>query len=343
MKNIYFLLLCLLLTSCMPGKHIDKNKSDSYFINIFGNIYYSPAGNWLEIGMTECDADINSFKIITNEIAKDKNFVFYKGIKQVHIDCSSFYMDNGIPKDENYAYFIEFDSLAPIKNVDSKTFKYIIIDPLNRSISQDKNNYYFNFKKINVDYSTFKILNNNFSMDKDSLYVDLNGWKFISLKAISNPINIINNEYIRDNNNIYFVANLPKIHVQTQNFKSIKSIRIVSDNIICVDNKVLVSGCFFKSDSVDAYSFEIFNEKNYWCFSKDKNRVYYDQIEIKGANPMTFKAINSFFSKDDQHVYYQTKLLEGVDSKSFKETSELSNIYSDNKGNKFNLDGEKLK
>lgn len=58
-------------------------------------------------------------------------------------------------KDKEYAYTEDFQKLVPIVGVDAKTFEYLNFDTLNHSWSKDKNHYYIDYKKINVDYSTF--------------------------------------------------------------------------------------------------------------------------------------------------------------------------------------------
>ncbi len=342
MKNVLYILLTLLLVSCSPGELIDKKKSDSYFITSAGTINYSPQGNWFEIGIEKCDADKKSFKILSNSIAKDKNHIFYCGIKQEHVDFQTFYIEKEIPKDKKYAYTEDFQKLVPIVGVDAKTFEYLNFDTLNHSWSKDKNHYYIDYKKINVDYSTFTFLNRRFSKDKDSLYADLNSWKFITVKENTNDISVINCEYIKDKSTLYYISTLSKVELLTNHFETFKTIRIVDNDVVCINDKVIVRGVQFKTKTVDANSFKLFRPNQIDYYSKDKNHVYYEQNVIEQANPKTYLPLEFGYGKDDKHVYHETKLLKGVDAKSFKETSENSTIYGDKFGNNFDWKGKKL-
>lgn len=76
MKNFTATLLVLmLLSSCGVGDLVDPTKSPSYFLNK-GEIYYSPMGNWFELGYTKCDTDPNTFEVLAENFAKDKHSIF---------------------------------------------------------------------------------------------------------------------------------------------------------------------------------------------------------------------------------------------------------------------------
>ncbi|MET4083706.1 hypothetical protein ABIB40_003678 [Pedobacter sp. UYP30] len=100
----YALLILIAFASCSNfgpnlGKLVDKEKSDSYFINSDGQITFCPGGNWFELGSTKMDADAKSFKVLSSEIAEDKNFVFKQNSPQKNTDRNTFYIENKIPKD----------------------------------------------------------------------------------------------------------------------------------------------------------------------------------------------------------------------------------------------------
>ena len=342
MKTYLYLLIALIFISCSPGELINEERSNSYFINSSGTINYSSNGNWFELGIEECIADKKTFEVLSREIAKDKNHIFYCGIKQKHVDYKSFYIDNGIPKDKNSVYKLNFQKLTPIIDVEAKSFKYLEIDTLNKTWSKDKNHYYLNDKKINVDRNTFEFINRRFSKDKDSLYADLNGWKFISIKTISDSIVTINDEYIRDNKKLYYVSTFLKVELLINTFNSFNKLKILDRDVICINDKVIYYGKLFKYKKVDSKSFNLYFPNQISRYSKDKSHVYYNQEPIKEADPKTYKPLTLGFGKDRNHVFYENKLLKGVDSKTFKRIGKYGVEYRDGLNNKFNWKGKKL-
>jgi len=74
------------------GELVDSSKSNSYFKKS-GNIYYSPNGNWFELGYDKCNADTESFEVLSGNIAKDKKSIFSGYEIQTHVDYSTFNVD----------------------------------------------------------------------------------------------------------------------------------------------------------------------------------------------------------------------------------------------------------
>ncbi|MBS7786186.1 DKNYY domain-containing protein [Flavobacterium sp. CYK-55] len=342
MYRILFLWLFISLVSCGPGELIDEHKSKSYFINSSGDIIYCTNGNYLAFGTETVDADKASFKVIEDAFARDKNYIFYKGLKQPQIDYHSFYLEKGIPKDKQSVYLMDFNRLKKIENVDAQTFEYLSIDTLNNCLSRDKFNYFLNLKKLKVDRKTFTFLNDTFAKDKDSVYAYFNCWKLQSLLPNNQKIEVLNERYIKTKNQLYYVSDFEKAELLSINYTNFKYIRVVDKNIICVNDDVVYDGKKFKDKTADAKSFVVYFPGTMSFYTKDKNSVYYDQVKIPGADPKTYKPLVLGFGKDDKNVYYETKLLQGVDAHSFKETGEYSTIFGDKYGHLFNSEGKKL-
>ncbi len=340
--NLLFIVLVvlniLLLSSCRPnGKLINEKKSHSYFISNSGKLSYCQNGNLFEIGETVFTADKESLEILSETIAKDKFYVYFEGKKQPNIDTKSFYLENDIPKDKNFAYSYH-NHLKPLKNVDAKSYE--VLENKYESIwSRDKNNYYRDEEKVDVDRKSFIILNRRFCKDKNNTYVDLSD-KYISVIHNSRNINTLTSEYILKDNTLYYVSNEGIIHIEKNRFTDIKKIRILNKDIVCIDNKVLIEGQIFKYSKVDANSFKILG-KYQERYSKDKNHVYHDQKIIRIADPKTFKVIDFDYGKDKKNVYYKTRILKDADVNSFRPENEYSSVYIDDTGNKFE-DGRKL-
>jgi len=89
------------------GKLLDAEKSDSYFYKPFNkkSVIFSPGGNWFELGYYKLEGiDSKSFKVLSGELAEDRNGIYYCGRLQNHIDANSFVFDarNILIKDKNH-------------------------------------------------------------------------------------------------------------------------------------------------------------------------------------------------------------------------------------------------
>jgi len=342
MKYILYATILVVLFSCNPGRYVDKGKSNSYFKSRLGLLYYSPGGNWFGEGINRCRADKKTFEVVSRDIARDQNSIYYCGYRQ-NVDYETFYIDSqGIARDSDFVYKYDLWLLKPIAGIDAGSFEYLDVDTFYHTWSRDKNYYYMNHKKIDVDYNTFTFLNTHFSTDKDSLYAELRGWKFISVKEFSSDLSVINSEYIHDSNTLYYVSTFKRVELRTNHFSSFDTIRIVDNDVICVNDKVIYYGIVFKSTEVDAYTFELYDPNVISFYSKDKNHVYYREEIVAEANPATYVPLAFGFGKDDKHVYHETHILEGVDAKSFRERGKYSCIYRDDYGNKYDWLGNKL-
>jgi hypothetical protein len=217
---------------------VDRKISESYFYS-FNSISYCPNGNWLEVAWpVKCHADVSSFKVLSDDIAKDRKNVFYKGIIVEGANAKSFRVENEIPKDKNFAYIEEYDSLKPIKGVDAKSFQYLDVQGLNpRTWSKDNSNYYVNYKKVNVDYASFVILDSGYAKDKDSFYSCLYGNDFFSINANPKHTRILNHLYVRDQNTLYYILNLGKAEVQKTHLAPTDSVEIIGSNSVRIRKK----------------------------------------------------------------------------------------------------------
>ena len=209
--SIAIILVFILISSCSVGELIEPNKSSSYFLKS-GNIYYAPNGNWFEQGYTKCDADLNSFEVLSQNIAKDKHSIFFGYTIQDHVDYNSFSVDSFlIPKDRYFAYDQtgKLNKLNPIEIVDvhvptlmyannSKSIRY--------NWAKDKNHYYFKLQPVSVDYNSLVFINEDFFYDKDSLYTDLQDWKIQSICPIKEKPQKLTEKYVLHDGKIHFIG-----------------------------------------------------------------------------------------------------------------------------------------
>jgi hypothetical protein len=326
---------------------IEPEKSDSYFKKR-GKIYYSPNGNWFELGYNRCYADFKTFKVLSKSIAKDRNSIFYGYKIQNQVDYHTFVVDsNDVPKDKNHVYEIDYlDGLVPveIEGIDIETFVYLGKGRLSAyGWSKDKNNYYFKNKVVNAHYETLKFITNNFFFDRDSLYVSFESWKIKTIKKIHQPPTRVNEKYIISDTTLYFVGH-DTLKLKENKLESIPThIRIVSNNVIVIDDVVVFYGHLMYR--FDSKSFTLISDSEIGSFMKyykDKYYVYLDTMIIEKAKPETFQIMKLGFSKDDKHVFYKRNILNGVDSESFTEDPKKFHEWIDKHGNRFNSKGEKI-
>jgi hypothetical protein len=359
-KKLLIIFTLLLLISCSKGELIDSEKSKSYFIKN-NSIYYSPNGNWIAFGYDKCNADLETFEILTNYISKDYKSIYLGHNEQKQVDYKTFRIDsNGIPKDKNNVYEYDIFNLktVEINDIDVETFEYLQDNKSSMySWTKDKNNYYFEGIKLNVDYNSLKFINEDFFYDKDNLYSDLNDWKIIEISEIKNPPKKINEKYILSNNTFYYVGRDKKnrISLISKKLNDYKKITSISENVILIDTTIYTYGTkykplnpkTFKKVKIDYNTFKTLSNSEFQLelsinFYKDKDNVYFNNFVIEKANPETFQILRLGFSKDEKFVFHLSRKLKGVESKTFREVDGKL-IWKDDLGNEFNYLGEKIK
>ncbi len=348
-KKLSYIVLFCFTVSCAPGELINAEKSNSYFVRS-GRVVFCQQGNTTAFGIKKCDADLKSIEILSNYIIRDKEFIYFRGKKQKHVDYQTFYMDDDIPKDKSFAYMRNIrEGLQPIEHVDATSFQYVEDKLKSWGWSKDKDHFYLNLKKVNVDYNSFKLLNKGFAIDKDSLYGIIHKKDSVVLKtrtralsgigASSTKILAINSEYIMVEDSLYFIAKAEGDALKKVAVSSKDKIRLLNDYVLCMGEQVIVTGELFKYKDVDANTFEVLRGGLRLTYARDKNHVYFDQEIIKGADPIFFEKFKgSWFSKDNKHVYYKAELLE-ANSKTFKAHK---NVWKDDFGNAYNRKGGKI-
>ncbi|MCL1677339.1 DKNYY domain-containing protein [Elizabethkingia meningoseptica] len=347
MKKYTFLLACILLSFCTScrdiGKLVDQNKSHSYFIDSKGKIVYCPGGSWFGSGVTSMDfADPKSFQVLAEDLAKDKDSVYYREKAQdIAVDIPSFHFKDNIMKDRFHVFYNFKGSIYAITGADPQTYEII---KNHKEWARDKNHYFYAGVKVPADHKTFAFVNDYFVKDKDSVLVLHNTGNFKTVLPNTGNVESVSKYYIKAGNTIYYPPLGNDSNVVAKKFNTLDNIRVINPNLISINNKtILSSGKNFKYDQVDAGSFQLFPvDKDKYAYesssySKDKNNVYYDEEVIPDANTRTFIIMGDYFGKDAKNVYYKKQLLKGVDAPSFNKDG---NFYKDKLGNKFSALGE---
>ncbi len=349
MKKYGFFLACILLMACIScrniGKPVDQQKSGSYFIDSKEQISYCQNGNWFSLGISPMQADAKSFEILAEDIARDKDAVYFRSMKQKLADRNSFHVEKQIPKDRFHVYYIDQASgFNIIKGADPRTY-----EPVDQHMNwaRDKDHYFYAHDMINADRKTFAFVNNHFMKDEDSVYTVLDTGNFKSVLPNRGHVEAFNTYYMRIGNTLYYPSFYRNSDIITRSFDAIDTIRMLDQHIICVNSKtILVQGEDFRDSHVDAASFQLLTSDDkegiyaVHLYAKDKSNVYYGQEIIPGADVKAFILIGNDFGKDAKNVYYRKQKLEGADAASFRKKG---NYYQDKSGNKFSaLTGNKI-
>ncbi|WP_026749650.1 DKNYY domain-containing protein [Leptotrichia trevisanii] len=282
-----------------------ENSKDVTSIDYFvdkNNIYYA----YEDLEKIQ-GADKNSFEVLGNYIAKDKNNVYYNGKKMENVDSKSFKnFGNFIGKDKNRVFYITGNE--DIKDADAESFE------------------------IMGDTRYFRDKNNIFVIKYSNDFPDGEG--FIKLPNIDrNSFITLSEEFGKDKNGIYYIGE--KINGINPN-----NVRVIEE--MGQDNYILQSG------------------NNYYLTFNSNKDLYdrkNDKIEVKKINNLnidfsTFKYFGIFnYYKDKNSFYYHSdndfkKIKSGIDVGSADKVLELNdfvkdknNLYyfSNGKINKINL------
>jgi hypothetical protein len=348
MKIVFIVLVVLLL--CFfgikrylfrIGEPVNLEVSNSYFYHSSKNIViFSPMGNWFELGYVESDADVDSFQPINENFGKDKNGIFWHGIRQ-KVDYETFEIDSlGVAKDKDHVYNLEgnrYELLENIKGADPKTYQ--LLDPSIQGYARnywfkDANAVYYQSKRIAADPKTFKPINDAIAVDSQFIYAIVSergeGNKKVEVnevirkyEIIPGEIHAINETYVQIGNSI--VSAFTKAEFELHTFKSITKTKEIDYWKIIVNETLFNKGIAYPE--IDIATFQ---ELDY-DFSKDKNYVYYDCKKIDGAINSSFQILSDGYSKDDKKVYYLNAVVIGANPKTFAETSE-ADVWEDGTG-----------
>ena len=244
-------------------------------------------------------------------------------------------------KDKNGVYVIENRGWKKLEGLDPVTFEIINISGSARQYLKDKNGVYsidgdsdnLVLEKLPYDPQTYEVINQLYSRDKNNIYYDnkkIEGADLPTFQRIDEYI------YSKDKNNIYFRGK--KISgVDKDTFEKIDKYNYSKDkNNIYYDDK--------KIEGVDKNTFELtydFGSVVNGYYSKDKNNVYYENKKLKGIDVKTFKKINRLvdnFLIEDKNGFYIVEKdgnVTPIDSKEvdIENLSQLAiktNLYHDN-------------
>ena len=294
--------------------------------------------------------DKNSFEILEEYIARDKNNVYSKGEKLGNIDIKSFkYFEDGLAKDKNRVFYIEDNK--DITGVDAKTFErmgesYYFRDKNNIFGLKDYNPYDLEMLK-NIDRNSFNTLSKEIGKDKNGVYyfgekidgISSNNAKVVEalgdndyiLQSGNDHYLMTVNEKDSDNNERFEIKKIDSLNIDFDTFKYFEMSNLYKDKnsfYYHSDNDLKK----IKSD-IDVKSAEKVLKLN--DFIKDKNNLYYysngkiEKINLKiDVNNLEYlDDRNSTFSnylRDGKNIYFvdneygKVKIVKNADRNTFK-------------------------
>jgi hypothetical protein len=219
------------------------------------------------------DVSVDTFKVLTNIIFKDKNYVYL-----------------------NHFWYVE-----QISEVDSKTFQIIrtIVNDIYEYIfCKDINTIYYisnnEFSKISgSDSVTFTIINNYIMKDKNYVYF-LKSGKIEKWHGIDpNSLQIINQDFIKDNKWVYYNQLLYKENKFSFEYGFYDSVIDYAD-----------------PKSFELINDEYSKDKNYVFYRCWRISYKWFFWSDKYADPTTFKVIDENYAVDKNNKYFKGKVLE---------------------------------
>lgn len=252
------------------AKIINSELSNQYYFKKDTIIYVSEGRFFANAGVVLKGIDRETFQVLSYDLAKDKNNVYYKGE----------IIDNADP--------LSFELLVSQIKVDEK-YNYV-------TYSKDNNHVYFLSEiLIDADTETFSLLWGQYAKDANHVF----RYRVIisdapeSVKRVKNDSK---NEYVNINNTIFYQN-------EVINVLDVASYEVVQ-GAFSKDNQA----AYFETrmlDDIDSLSFEVIND----YYQRDKSGLLYDGKCIPDSDPSSYEFISTNFSKDSKNIYYLGRIL----------------------------------
>jgi len=222
------------------------------------------------------------------------------GYIPVNKELSNNYYYNNFLRQE--VYFIidgnSFEGSVEHMNVDIASFE--VFDSL---YAKDKNNVYFynhripgadplTIKRIKPEFTKGELRDAHLAKDKNNVYVG---------QCVLSDIDFDDIEYVIAKDPFYKDGRFSVIYVKDKN------------NVYPVWGEEFSNKCSQAIKYADSETFEVLGENRY---AKDKQRVYFRNRVVHGADPETFVNFYATYAKDKNGVYCRGEILE-IDSKTF--------------------------
>ena len=216
----------------VDAKTFEKINGRSYLDNKYyrdkNDVYYFSSDKMLKLE----NADRNSVNELSENILKDKNYVYFENQQIKGLDVNSFKViyENRISepenliKDKNGVYYIDENkkTLIKFKNNEIDIESFGIANKMLDDYFKDKNNvYYLEDYKLHrlddLDIETYQnIFMTRYKKDKNNLY-----FKWKKVKNVNpNDVEIIENDFIKIKDTLYEISNFEEKEVEIIDGKS---------------------------------------------------------------------------------------------------------------------------
>lgn len=249
------------------------------------------------------------FKTLLSLAALFTLFVFCKspeGLKSgYHVENNKVYHYSGFPATKTL-----------MENAEADTFISI-----NDDYAKDRNNVYYGTKKIDsADVASFEVLGGPFSRDKRNGYfqetiISRDGPGFGIITAQEYPTGTL---YARDGKNVFRSNNI----LENADPLTFRFVSMFNGNYLTYDKNTVyfndlpvtgTNGSAFKK--VTGHYFK--DDKNVWALILGKETAW---TMVTGADAVTFEGYKEYYAKDKNKIYYEDKVVDGADLKTFEET-----------------------
>ena len=228
-----------------------------------------------------------TFEDLSGNFYKDKNGVYYEGMLMKGIDPKSFepFVNYTHVKDKNgIHHFYQKSNNVVVEKVEiSPEIDLKTLQPIENysEYSKDKNNVYYNFKKIeDADVKTFEP--EGYSIGKDKTGVYYGTYKVSGVDV--NSLEVLKNDFFKDKDNVYYK------NKKIENFKP-------------------------KNFEVIDYSLVKQNEDLYYFTEDENDNTKFVLLESKNVDIDTFQILDEDYTKDKNNTYYKGKIFKESDAK----------------------------
>ena len=279
------------------GEHVDRSLSTHYFYNKSKTtIRYCANGKWSGWDSTPMEVHLRTFQVLSSQFAKDNAQVYFKARPVSAFDCDvdSFQAIDQkgfdhLALDKNRVYsFKDPDHPTVIEGAQPRSFF-----PFTSYWAKDEATYFYNEKRAEVDYRSFRLLTYSFGMDKNKGYFFGNG-HLSSFEAHIETLSKLTPNYAFDDQQVYYVQHEDKPNLLSIPYRPDELILALDDQYIRVGRN-----------------------------------IYYNGAPIEGADPLSFKALKDSYAKDAKQVYWMGLTLRRADPLSFR-YNETHKRFEDN-------------
>lgn len=268
---------------------VDIRTSRNYYYDwARREIHYVPLGNWFELGdgvLTE--ADVKTFRVISDQYAKDKSTVYYRGMKIDGADsetfeylCAANEYRNGsrvqrgeFAKDKNRIYhdvnYFEDFNPSRFAFVGEECGSYLTDGKHVYSIFYDFHSSTKGFQSRpipylpDVDPDSFEVLDENYSRDNRRVFY--RGTYVLGIEK--GTFTILDYNYAKDASTVYCNGK-PLADADSETFSLIEGGHYAKDNNAVYFFCNIVPGA-------DSATFTMVSEGNKVNYARDKNRYYH--------------------------------------------------------------------